>query len=636
VFYDSLSVFRLPVPILKCVPSKDAKFELWPLRFEIDESGVLWDIISKSIYTGKHDYLRELIQNSIDACLRRIYEDSESTQLSPAPRSWSLTNYKPTVLIVVSRRKDEMVVSDNGIGMDRHIIQEFLFRVAGSGMKKSSADRPFKFPSIATFGVGFISVLTRASKLRLITKRVSKTDTSNKSHGICVQLDANLRDAIVEKDSACPEGTCVLLKAKDPQYLKGIEEFLLNTFQYPSAEISFIDWDKIDSVVNSIKNYHVPVNLDLYQIAERHLQEQSGDIEGILLDTVKFIDAATKGIHVENARIKREDAERKDGVYTPLISIAENPIVTINAVEPEAVPITSAWYFSLGNSSEIEGGRSLKTTTHRVNLYAKLVTIPVQFTDHVLGVEWRSLHSFLVSRGVLTRKMSFVRTSRFASRTFALPSEDLIDTDSYYDAISEQLEDSEDNPNDLVEEMRSRHERWRYGEPESRGFRGTMLISDRHGIKRYHDVNFDEIDAAERLRDIDVEDFFESDFPVNLDATEALLWYRRKRQAVYQDGIRLPIELCDIAPIGSVVGVANLVADSRLSYNVSRSAIDESEDKLRVWRSNVGMHILKKVTASVIQVLDQLLIAYEWGDLWTGENDGSLSKFRLWMKLTNQ
>lgn len=249
-------------------------------------------------------------------------------------------------------------------------------------------------------------------------------------------------------------------------------------------------------------------------------------------------------------------------------------------------------------------------------------------------MEWRSLHSFLVSRGVLTRQMSFVSSSRFTSRTFTQPSEELTDPDSDYDEMPEQLDDIEGYPYDLMEDMRVRHERWWHGEPEFRGYGGILLVSDRHGIKRYLDVNFDEVNAGARLRDIDVEDFFESEFPsVNIDATEALHWYRRKRQAVYQDGIRLPIELCDIAPVGTVAGVANLVADARLSYNVSRSAIDESEDKLRVWRSNVGMHVLRKVAASVTQALDQLSVDYEWEDLWTGEKDGSLSRFGPWMKL---
>lgn len=633
VFYDSLSVFRLPVPNLKCVPSKDAKFELWPLRFEIDESGALWDVISKSIYTGKHDYLRELIQNSIDACLRRMYEDPGSTLPAPAPRSWSLANYKPAILVVVSRHKDKLVVSDNGIGMDRHIIKEFLFRVAGSGMKKSSADRPFRFPSIATFGVGFISVLTRASKLRLITRKVDKTEAGDQGNGICVQLDANLRDAIVEKAFDCPAGTSVVLKARDQQYLKGMEEFLINTFRYQSAEIHFIDWNKIDSAVNSIRKYQVPVDLELYQAAERRLQEQPGDIEGILLDTVKFMDAARKGINAENGRIRTENAEHRDGVQTPLIPEAGNPVITIRALEPETVPINSAWYFSLGDSSDIEEGRSLKTITHNVGLYAKLIMVPVQFTDHALGVEWRSLHSFLISRGILTKKVFFVRSSRIPSRMVTMPSDEFTDPD-YYDRISEQLQGSEDRPYDLVEDMEIRHERWWHGNPESRGPRRIVLVSNRHGIKRYVDVRFDEVDSRARSRDADAEDFFESQFPlVNSDATEALGWYGGKRQAVYQDGIRLPIQLSDIAPVGTVAGVANLVADARLSYNVSRSAIDESEDKLRVWRSNIGMHILKKVAASVTEALDHMPVDYEWKDLWTGEKDGSLSRFGPWMIL---
>lgn len=261
-----------------------------------------------------------------------------------------------------------------------------------------------------------------------------------------------------------------------------------------------------------------------------------------------------------------------------------------------------------------------------------MIIVPIEFNDDANGIEWRSIHSFLIARGEITQSMSFVRTEEFGSRSFVMPSDTLAQPDAYYDEILEQVEGSQGDPYDLVEMMRVAHEKRQaeYAPGESRpGFRGPMLISDRDGIKRYRDVDYELVDG---WKDADAESFFDSSFFVDNEAERIVEWYRRERHAVYQDGIRLPVSVRDIAPIGCVAGVANFLATSRLTYNVSRNAIDQSEDRLRAWRSGIGSLILKRVAAAVRAALDELKVEYAWKTLWTGPSDGSLARLSEWLQ----
>src|SRR6202008_1321978 len=107
--------------------------------------------------TGKFDFIRELIQNSIDACLRWIFINPESEVNGCNPKNWSLKYYEPEIIIKISEEKMMIEVIDNGIGMDKISLQQFLFNVASSGYRKVVEKRDIEFPSIAKFGIGFVS-----------------------------------------------------------------------------------------------------------------------------------------------------------------------------------------------------------------------------------------------------------------------------------------------------------------------------------------------------------------------------------------------------------------------------------------------------------------------------------------------
>ncbi|MBR1461735.1 hypothetical protein IJ596_08935, partial [bacterium] len=61
-----------PKPTTNILTSDDKNFDVEELHFEIDDEGGIWNIISQSIYTDKFDFIREIIQNSIDATLIKL------------------------------------------------------------------------------------------------------------------------------------------------------------------------------------------------------------------------------------------------------------------------------------------------------------------------------------------------------------------------------------------------------------------------------------------------------------------------------------------------------------------------------------------------------------------------------------
>jgi len=74
------------------------------------------------------------------------------------------------------------------------------------------------------------------------------------------------------------------------------------------------------------------------------------------------------------------------------------------------------------------------------------------------------------------------------------------------------------------------------------------------------------------------------------------------------------------------------LARARFSYNVSRNAIDQSIDKLRVWKSNAGKPILERIATSITTALDKAGVDYRWRDLWTGtEKETAFSTREEWI-----
>lgn len=241
--------YYFPYPKTKIRKTDGAEFDVQELRFEIDEKGGIWEIISKSIYTNELDFVRELVQNSIDAILKKIFLNPAFNLDIVSPRSWGVSTVSDPVLVCYSENQKKLYVIDHGIGMDEQDLKNFLFKVSSTG-SVHCAERKFEFPGIAKYGIGFVSCLINADNIEVYTSK----QKDPKIHQ--VTLEANLNVAFIQNSSNVIDftGTVVVLQLKRVFLVKTIENYLRNTFCYPSIDIKFVDLDRIKGVAEQFSD----------------------------------------------------------------------------------------------------------------------------------------------------------------------------------------------------------------------------------------------------------------------------------------------------------------------------------------------------------------------------------------------
>ena len=146
--------------------------------FEAD-TGKILDIVIHSLYSNKEIFLRELVSNSSDAIDKLRYLALSDKALSDLADSYEIT-------LVADKDKKQLVISDNGIGMDDSELQASLGTIARSGTKsflealgnKDKADAEGENLSlIGQFGVGFYSAFMVADKVEVLTRKAG-TDSA--------------------------------------------------------------------------------------------------------------------------------------------------------------------------------------------------------------------------------------------------------------------------------------------------------------------------------------------------------------------------------------------------------------------------------------------------------------------------
>lgn len=151
--------------------------------FELDQDAVFQRLIA-DVYNSPMVFLRELIQNALDAMRCRMYQDLKDAgkPLPPSPDQAPddiLENYKLQIGIREERVRSESTgdteniyvlhIEDQGLGMDRDIIERYLLQVGRSYYTTADFRRSFPFPPTSRFGVGFLSVFSVSDHITVET-----------------------------------------------------------------------------------------------------------------------------------------------------------------------------------------------------------------------------------------------------------------------------------------------------------------------------------------------------------------------------------------------------------------------------------------------------------------------------------
>ncbi|RKE81581.1 ATP-binding protein [Chryseobacterium sp. AG363] len=140
-------------------------FDPISIKFQFDRSK-MFDVLSEEIYKGdKYVFIRELLQNSIDAIkLRKEWIELRTNS--------ELANFGKIEIHVDNVDEDtiNITVSDDGIGMDLYVIENYL-SIAGKSYYSSEEFKRLglKMDPISRFGVGILSCFMVSDKIQIRT-----------------------------------------------------------------------------------------------------------------------------------------------------------------------------------------------------------------------------------------------------------------------------------------------------------------------------------------------------------------------------------------------------------------------------------------------------------------------------------
>lgn len=146
------------------IQTKD--FERRQLSFTIDQQKILSLLVGETLYNNLSVSLRELSQNAIDAVKVKLYELQDERKAD---------GYKPRVDVFWNQEERELMVCDNGTGMNMDIIENHLLKVGSS--RYQDADFQKKHPnynSISRFGIGLLTCFLIADDVDILTQMDEK------------------------------------------------------------------------------------------------------------------------------------------------------------------------------------------------------------------------------------------------------------------------------------------------------------------------------------------------------------------------------------------------------------------------------------------------------------------------------
>lgn len=160
--FKSEHKFNLHYRVNNYIKSKD--YKIVDLKFDFNYLNIIEILMGEELYGNKRSGLREIIQNSIDACNHKkaIYEKIKEP--------WE-NEFAGNIDIILKQSSNEVIIKDNGIGMDYSIIKRYFLEL-GSSYYKS---KEFKildgdYNPIGNYGIGFLAGFMISSKILVRTR----------------------------------------------------------------------------------------------------------------------------------------------------------------------------------------------------------------------------------------------------------------------------------------------------------------------------------------------------------------------------------------------------------------------------------------------------------------------------------
>lgn len=156
---DQYSINIAETPVINIQP-EGYSFSGYKMTLQFPAISAL--LMGEKIYGHRSLGLRELIQNSLDAC--KIRRESEVLSFGDEP-------YLPVISIIIDKDANVVRIKDNGIGMTIDIIKKHFLNIGVSYYKSFEfALKNFSYKPIGNYGIGFLACFMLSDHVTVLTR----------------------------------------------------------------------------------------------------------------------------------------------------------------------------------------------------------------------------------------------------------------------------------------------------------------------------------------------------------------------------------------------------------------------------------------------------------------------------------
>ncbi|WP_416884738.1 molecular chaperone HtpG [Marinospirillum sp.] len=167
----------------------------------------LLHLMVHALYSNREIFLRELISNASDACDKLRFEAIKKPELFEEQSDLRVRLY-------LNEEQGEIIIEDNGIGMNREDVIAHLGTIARSGtadfLQNLSGDQKKDSSLIGQFGVGFYSAFIVADEVQVETRKAGEAADQGVRW-----VSQGEGEFSVEPITKAERGTRILLKLKE-------------------------------------------------------------------------------------------------------------------------------------------------------------------------------------------------------------------------------------------------------------------------------------------------------------------------------------------------------------------------------------------------------------------------------------
>lgn len=260
-------------------------FTFSDFKLDLDYNAVTKLLMGERIYGDKQYGLRELIQNSIDACMLM-------REISKSHEDFMYESYNPFINIVLDEDKNEAIIVDNGIGMSLDILKKYFLNVGVSYYSSNEYKyKGYDYKPIGNYGIGFLACFMLSNNVKVYSKRYDDSklnviELESNSEYICLTQSLQNRKP----------GTDIILDLQEFKYvfenIDKVKGFIEKNFINCGIPIKIVK--RIDGVTTEIGCNLIEIKNNSNSVArlDMYLKDIEGyiDLSSMSIETIKSLD----------------------------------------------------------------------------------------------------------------------------------------------------------------------------------------------------------------------------------------------------------------------------------------------------------------------------------------------------------